>query len=102
VSPIISAQVSDEVAERIEDLREDQDDGKESRSAAIKRVIRAGLEEEERERGVFITLPALISFAGWFLVIAAFFEVEEIVGLAGFVVVGLGVLVDVAERRDWI
>jgi len=94
--------VSDEVSERIEEQREGQGDGKESRSAAIKRIIRAGLEAEEREDGVYLTRSAAIVMVGWFGIIAAFADADAFIGYLGTALLVAGIIIGVADRRGWI
>ena len=102
MSPVISANVSDDVAERIEEQREGKGDEKESRSAAVDRLIRTGLERQEGEGGVYVTHGAAIIFFGWLLAAGAFLDVEPRVGTLGLAVIGAGIVYSVADRRDWI
>jgi broad specificity phosphatase PhoE len=102
MSPVITANVSDDVAERIEEQREGKGDEKESRSAAVDRLIRAGLDQREREGGVYVTHGAAITFLGWLLVAGAFFEVERSVGTLGFGIIAVGIVYSIADRRGWI
>ena len=102
MSPVISANVSDDVAERIEEQREGKGDEKESRSAAVDRLIRTGLERQEGEGGVYVTHGAAIIFLGWIFVAGAFFDVEPGVGYMGVALIGAGIVYSIADRRDWI
>jgi len=75
MSPVISAGVSDELAERIEDEREGTGEERESRSQAVKRLLRAGLEYQEQPDGFIVTKPDAVMIAGAALFLAAFGEV---------------------------
>jgi hypothetical protein len=98
MSPVISSNVSEEVKEQVEKHREGEGDEKESRSAAVNRLVRAGLDAEESPDGVVLTYPALVSMVGWIFVAGAFMDVSTTVGYAGLAVVAFGLLHTVASR----
>jgi hypothetical protein len=96
MSPVISADVPDDLAEQVEEEQGDD----ESRSAAVRRLVRSGLDAEQA-RGVTVDYPTLASFGGWFFVAAAFADTKPVFGYAGLAVVGLSLAYSLVQRRDW-
>jgi hypothetical protein len=94
MSRVISTDVPNELADRIEEEQEDD----ESRSAAVRRLLRAGLDGECD--GICFTTPAALTLPGWFLVAAAFADVTTTAGYLGLALVLLGVVYQTATRRD--
>lgn len=91
MTKVISVQVSDDVAERVEQLREGEGYEKESRSQALKRVVRAGLDEQDRSIIDVHPLVA-VSAAGWLLVGSAFGEASALAGAVGAVIALLPII----------
>ena len=85
MSPVICTDVSDELAEQVEDEREGTGDERESRSQAMKRLIREGLEYQEQPDGFIVTKSGAVIVAGIAAFLASFGEVtlSEPVGIAG-------------------
>lgn len=82
MSPVISADVSEDMAEQVEELREEG----ESRSQAIKRLIRAGMKWEDAN-GFVVTPRALVAVFGAFLALPAYVDAEPSSGLAGLTII---------------
>lgn len=100
MSPVICTDVSDELAERVEDEREGTGDERESRSQAMKRLIREGLEYQEQPDGFVVTKTGAVMVAGIAAFLASFGEVTltEPVGIAGGVLAVGAVLFGVLNR----
>ena len=66
MSNIISTDVSDDLKDRIEAAREEKGDGKESRSATVRRLIRHGLDDSAEIKPILyvIWLSTLLAGAG--------------------------------------
>ena len=95
MSKVISAEVSDEVAEQINEFRDGEPpDYDESRSAAVKRLIRRGLRHEEGS-GNGAGALFIAQLLGWVMFAGAFFDAQAIVGYVG----ALLVLATVLEQR---
>jgi hypothetical protein len=93
----ISAKVSPELVERLEEAKDDN----ESRSAAIARYIRAGLDAEQNPHTV--TLPLVLLWFGSVSVATQYASASGIVGPAGigFIIAGLALQnEDIARRVD--
>jgi hypothetical protein len=90
MSPVISADVTEELRDRVDEFREGEGDDRESRSSTVKRLVRAGIEAKEGPGGILVTYPALVTFVGWFLVAGAFVEVSDTIGFLGFGIILLG------------
>lgn len=75
----ISAKVSEDLAQRIEDEREDG----ETRSHAIGRLIRTGLEANPTDTS--LTLPIVLLWTGTLFLTAAYTDATGIIGPAGAV-----------------
>jgi hypothetical protein len=86
MSKVISAEVPDELADGIDATRAgDPPDYDESRSAAVKRLIRRGLDADENSG---TTGPAYIAqLLGWVLFAAAFVDVPPEIGYLGAAIV---------------
>lgn len=69
----VSAKVPDDVQEKIEDYREGRGL---TRSHAIRRLINAGYEAEQRGDGIHLNYPAAVMLLGWWLVSIAFVEAQ--------------------------
>jgi hypothetical protein len=93
----ISAKLPEDLIEEIEEYQEDD----ESRSAAVRRLVRAGLEAEDEPDGIVMTYPVFASFLGWFAVVGGGMEANPQVMYAGLAVVVIGGLWAVAESRDY-
>jgi hypothetical protein len=94
MSRVISADVPDELFEEVEDRRPDD----ESRSSAVRRYIRAGLDAEERERhGVYLPHRALLVWAGATLAVTYYADVTQLVGQIGLFLAAVGILLSVRE-----
>lgn len=84
MSKVISAEVPDELADRIDATRAGEPpDYDESRSAAVKRIIRRGLDADEDTGAVPLTHVA--QTVGAMLVGAAFASTAEVYGVLGVV-----------------
>ena len=81
MSKVISADVPDDLADRVED---EQEEG-ESRSAAVRRLVRAGLESKE-ETGVSVPLPLYIAWIGTMVGAAGLLDASPTMGVAGVVI----------------
>lgn len=81
---VISAGVSEELAEQLEDHREDG----ESRSKTIDRLLRAGLDREQTGRT--ITLGTWLMWVGSLLFVAAYVDAGTTTGQLGLAAVALG------------
>jgi hypothetical protein len=91
MSKVISAEVSDELAERVDATRDGEPpDYDESRSQAVKSLIRDGL--KYREPGGSVEPWYVAALLGWLFVAGAFMEVGTTLGLAGAGLVILSVL----------
>lgn len=88
MSPVISTDVPEDLKDQIEDQQEEG----ESRSATVRRILRAGLHRADEPAGVYVPWPAGIAFLGWMLVMASWADAAEIVGLLGLLLVALGAL----------
>jgi len=101
MSPVISADVPDELAERVDEEREGKGDEQESRSQAVKRLLRAGLEHQEQPDGFHITKPGAAALVGAALWFAAFGDVHvsQSLGLLGGVGAVLIAAYTVAKDR---
>lgn len=82
MSRTISAKVSDELLERIDQAREGEPPDRESRSAAIKRLIRTGLEAEDRDPHT-VTLPIVIMWLGTIAMAAQYVDTAGLLGPIG-------------------
>jgi len=78
MSQIISTDVPNDLKDRIED---EQEDG-ESRSAAVRRLIRAGL-DSKKETGDSVPLPLYIAWLGSILAAAGLLESTASMGMGG-------------------
>jgi hypothetical protein len=96
MSRVISADVPDELFEEVEDRRPDD----ESRSSAVRRYIRTGLDAEKRERhGVYLPHRALLVWVGVTLAVTYYADVTMFIGRLGLVLAGLGVILALREIR---
>lgn len=90
MSTVISAAVNDELAERIDAEREGEGDDRESRSSAVKRLLRAGLDANDAENPEYRVPPHLYAvFMGSVLFLAPITDSSTISGGA---MMGLGAL----------
>lgn len=92
----ISAKLPKDLVDRIEEVQEEG----ESRSAAVRRLIRAGL--DQRHSGIYLSRPAAIFMIGWYCVIGAFVEVKAVMGYFGLFLFVAAIAAEIAERREWI
>lgn len=91
MSKVISAEVSDEMAKEVEAARDGEPpDYDESRSQAVKSLIRDGL--KYREPGGSVETWYVVALLGWMFVAAAFIDVSTSVGLVGAGLVVLSAL----------
>ena len=82
MSKVISAEVSDELAERVDATRDgDPPNYDESRSQAVKSLIRDGL--KHREPGGSVEYWYIVALLGWMMFAGAFVEVSATVGAIG-------------------
>lgn len=85
MSRVISADVPEKVAEQIEEYQEDD----ESRSSAIRRLVRAGLDAETGQNDQ----PALVLiWLGSLFFVAAFADTTPSIGTLGAVTMVIGIL----------
>lgn len=95
MSRVISTDVPDDLADRIEEARE----GEESRSACVRRLIRDGLDAEQ---GGFRELPTrrAMMAAGVILILISTSPPEPLdiaIGAGAMVVASIGVLLELAH-----
>ena len=81
MSKVISADVPNDLADRVED---EQEDG-ESRSAAVRRLVRAGLDSKE-ETADSVPLPLYIAWLGTLAGAAGLLDASPTIGVGGVVV----------------
>lgn len=81
----ISAKLPEDLIEEIEEYQEDD----ESRSAAVRRLVRAGLDAEDEPEGIAMSYPVFAGFLGWFAVFAGGVEASPVVMYAGLAVVAI-------------
>jgi metal-responsive CopG/Arc/MetJ family transcriptional regulator len=89
MSTVISAAVTDELAERIDAEREGEGDDRESRSSAVNRLIREGLDAEENEGKTVLTPRIYLMWFGTLFVLA---PNTEPASMGGTAMMGLGAL----------
>jgi len=78
MSKVISAEVPDELADEIDAARTGEPpDYDESRSAAVKRLIRTGLDAEDNS-ALYVGI-----LLGWVMFAGAFVEIDAILGYLG-------------------
>lgn len=94
MSVTISTKVPEELQQKILDEMEEG----ENRSACVRRLVRAGLDDADRPPGVYVTRWAVAVLIGWFLVIGAFGSFERYLGYVGLAVIVAGVLHAGADR----
>jgi len=70
MSTVISAAVTDELAERIDAEREGEGEDRESRSSAVNRLIREGLDAEENEGKTVLTPRIYLTWFGTLFILA--------------------------------
>jgi hypothetical protein len=86
MSKVISAEVPDELADQVDATREGEPpDYDESRSQAVKSLIRDGL--KYREPGGSVGPWYVVGLLGWLFVAGAFVEVGTTLGLVGMALV---------------
>ena len=89
MSKVISAEVSDEMAEQIDAERDgDPPDYDESRSAAVKRLLRTALEDDRT--GETVGPPFIVLLIGATFTAAAFADVGSTLGYLGIALIVLG------------
>ena len=93
MSPVISSDVPEELAERVDE----ESEADESRSATVRRLIRTGLSHQD-QNGIHLTYPAAIGLIGWAFVIAAFMDTTPTAGYAGIVILTITILYEIAYR----
>ena len=81
MSQIISTDVPDDLKDRIE---AEQEEG-ESRSAAVRRLIRSGLKSES-ETGHTVPLPIVIAWFGSLIAAAGLLDSTPTMGMGGLVI----------------
>ena len=86
MSRTISAKVSDDLLERIEEAQEEG----ESRSATVRRLVRTSLDEQDSPHR--ITLPVVLMWAGSVAVAAQYASASGAIGPAGLAALALGFL----------
>lgn len=96
MSNIISADVSDDLKDRVEDAREQKGDEKESRSATVKRLIRRGLEAEEP--GFSQPFTIYMAWLGTLAAAAGLLDATEIVGIGGAVLFTMAMMYHVWQN----
>ncbi|WP_156037911.1 hypothetical protein [Haloferax prahovense] len=89
----ISAKVSEDLAQRIEDAREDG----ETRSHAIGRLLRTGLEADPSTTS--ISLPIVLLWSGTLFLASAYADASGLIGPAGAVLTLGGVLLSHDDAR---
>jgi len=87
MSKVISADVPDDLAERVE---AEQEQG-ESRSAAVRRLVRAGLEQKEKT-GHAVPLPIVIAWWGSIVAAAGLLDSTPTMGIAGLAIFAGGLI----------
>lgn len=92
----ISAKVSEELAERIDAAK---DEG-ESRSAAIARLLRAGLDAEQSQHS--ITLPVLLLWFGTIAISAQYATASGLLGPAGLISAAVGIALMNERISDYV
>lgn len=92
MSKVISADVPNDLADRVE---EEQEDG-ESRSAAVRRLVRAGLEQKENT-GVSIPLTVYITWLGSIIAAAGLLESTPTMGYYGLAIFTGGIIYYVVQ-----
>lgn len=97
MSPVISADVPEDMSDRID---EEQEEG-ESRSAVVRRLLRVGIDVSQSPAGVLVPWPAAVAFVGWLLVAATWVDAQPIVGVAGLVTVTFGILFSIPRVQAW-
>jgi hypothetical protein len=92
MSRTISAKVNDELLERIEEAREGEPPDQETRSAAMTRLIRDGLDAQEEED----TPPTLLimMWVGTLLIAMQYASATDPAGPVGLGLVALAILLD--------
>jgi hypothetical protein len=91
----LSAKVEQPLADRVEEYAEEHGL---KRSPAIRDLLTAGLDAEDRPEGFYVTRPALISMFGWPFIAAAFADADPILGYLGLALVA-GAILDTALTR---
>lgn len=76
----ISSKMPEGLVEEIEDFMDDD----ESRSAAVRRLVRAGLDAQAGPGTVNVPFPAFLAFFGWFLVMGGLIPQSLPIAGAGF------------------
>lgn len=99
MSRVISAAVSEELAERVDAAREGDGDDQESRSATVERLIRQGLDAEEPDPTA-LSLPNVLLWGGSVFAAAQYVDATGGLGPAGIVMMALGVLLYDPERYE--
>lgn len=95
MSRVISTDVPDDLAERIEEAREEE----ESRSACVRRLIRDGLDADERSLSKLPTRRAMMA-AGIILILISTSPPEPLdlaIGVGAMVVASIGVLLELTH-----
>lgn len=95
MSVTISMKVPEELADRIEDAREDG----ESTSACLRRVTREGLDARERNPHA-VTLPILLFWFGSVAVASQYVDATGAVGPAGFAMIVVGFYLYSGDRHE--
>lgn len=88
----LSTKVPPSMKDRIEEYAEEIE---ETRSTAIRELLKAGLESEGSDQSARYPPVFLITLLGWVMFAGAFFDAQPIVGYAGAALV----LVTVLEQR---
>ena len=95
MSPTIGADVSEDLKREVDEHREEG----ESRSAAVRRLVRDGLDVDDRPPGFHISYPVAISLLGWWLITATFFEAQTTAtGWLGVALVAASLLYGIYAR----
>jgi hypothetical protein len=90
MSKTISVKVPEDMAEEIEQYKEEIG---ERTSGAVRRLIREGLKREE-DKGIQASLPMLAFTLGFGLTLAAFGEVDPVLGYVGMAAIAASLLYD--------
>lgn len=102
MSPVISADVPDELKERIEDTREQKGDGQESRSKVVNRLLRAGLEVQDLPPGIYMPTTYLAAASGLLMAAIAFdwltVTLTDTAGYVGLFVFAAAVLYHLLDK----
>lgn len=97
---MISADVDEELKEDIDNHRQGEEPDRESRSQAVKRLLKAGMRAEESREGILITYPTFLSLLAWPFVLAGLGNVTRSVGYISLAVILTAILYEYAKAQD--